>query len=94
MANPTTSGPSSLSTSGSTPLQIIPNQVGKQFQFGGIVNSGAAEGSYSVDDQVTWDCLPPGIGFPLPGGPYSTGIWVKGAGVTGVSARLWTGNVA
>lgn len=90
---PVTSGPTGQSTVGSDPLQLIPNQNGMVFAFGGIVNGGATEGSYSVDGQVTWDALPPGIGFPLPGGNYTSGIWVKGSGVTGVSARLWQGNV-
>lgn len=90
---PTTSGATGQATSGTDPLQIIPNQSGNQFSFGGIVNSGSAAGSYSVDNQVTWDFLPAGIGFPLPGGQYSNGIWIKGSGLTGVSARLWQGNV-
>jgi len=76
------SGPTTLSTSGSAPLQVIPNQTGMCFKEGFLVN-GSTAGTYSIDG-VNYTPLPAGTSIPLPNGMYLAGVWVQGSGMTGV----------
>lgn len=93
-----TSGNSTWSTSGTTPVQIIPAQSGLLFSGGAIVKDAtdtnpieySVDGSDAPDNQ--WAILPASASANLPGGLYLHGLYIRKSGDAdgaGVSAEIY-----
>lgn len=91
-----TSGLTPASTTGATPVPLIPAQAGGSFVGGSIVNGGTQpigwtlDGAAAADNQ--WAYLDPTASDNLPAGSYAKGLFIKaatGSDGSGISAKIY-----